>query len=68
MRYYIFSSGEAVMDGLPAFWSNEDGWVGLPSATAFDSTEGNLPMGDGVRWVDEDEACVLDAEYSAKRT
>ncbi len=39
MKFYIWSESEQ------GYWSNDQGWVDFPvDATAFDNTEGTLPL------------------------
>jgi hypothetical protein len=45
MKYVIYNESER------GFWSNEDGWVDLATATIFDGVTGNLPIGG--RWLTE---------------
>jgi len=44
-KHVIFSHVETINDTFsePQFWSNDQGWVSLPDATVFDSTDHDLP-------------------------
>lgn len=49
MKRYVIFGGVPEGDVVPLFWSNEDGWVTLESATTFTMREMelmNLPVGE----------------------
>lgn len=53
MLYVI--AGYVDDDDGTLYWSNEGGWVTLPSASVFTDSErvqSNLPLGDEARWVE----------------
>jgi len=53
-HYVIYSQKESLADDYkePMFWSNNDGWGSLATATVFDDTKSNLPLPNDSVWVE----------------
>lgn len=57
--FRIYSLNESTLQGEPMFWSNDDGWVSLESATSFTIDDVNyyhLPMPEDSIWVKNEDA------------
>ena len=71
-EYVVRSVGEGIGEDHGAFWSNEDGWVGLADATRFSLAERiyfHLPhtAGGDAEWMSDKEAHIVAATFRVER-